>query len=98
MTRTILAVLALSLSVINVSAGVAKPSVQQAQGQPAAGEAPELLEARQLSQRVVALVADKKYDEAMPLARRALEVREKTLGREHASVGDALEVSAALDC
>ena len=96
MTRTSLAVLALSLSVINVPGGAAKTLVQQAQGQPAAGEAPELLEARQLSQQVVALVSEKKYDEALPLARRALEIREKTLGREHASVGDALENLAYL--
>src|SRR6185503_10862708 len=55
-----------------------------------AAEAPELQEARQLSQRVVALAADKKYDEALPLAKRVLELREKRLGKEHPSVGDAL--------
>jgi len=49
-----------------------------------------------LSQRVVALAAEKKYDEAIPLARRAVEIREKRLGHNHPLVGDALENLAYL--
>ena len=89
---TILAVIIVSLSVLNPSGGFA----QQAQNRPEPPEAPELAEARQLSQRVVALAAEKKYDEAIPLARRAVEIREKRLGRDHPLVGDALENLAYL--
>ena len=96
MTRTILALIIVSLSILNASAGLAQRSIQQAQSQSEAAEAPELVEARQLSQRVVVLAAEKKYDEALPLAKRALELREKKLGKEHPSVGDALENLAYL--
>ncbi|HLL74454.1 MAG TPA: tetratricopeptide repeat protein [Pyrinomonadaceae bacterium] len=40
-------------------------------------------EARRLSAQVVRLYAEGKYDEALPLARRALKIREKALGRDH---------------
>ena len=72
MTRTILAVIIFSLSVLSPSAGLAIGSTQQAQSQPEAAETPELLEARRLSRQVVALAAEKKYDEAIPLAKRVL--------------------------
>lgn len=50
----------------------------------------ELEEASQLSQRVVNLYKEGKYDEALPLAKRALEIREKALGPEHDGVVSAL--------
>ena len=55
-----------------------------------------LNEARQLSQRVVQLHGSKKFDEALPLARRALELRQSVLGDNHALVADALANLAGL--
>src|ERR1044071_4651508 len=50
---------------------------------------PELAEASRLSQQVVTLYNQGKYDEAVPLAKRALEIRQKLLGSETKLVGDA---------
>ena len=55
-----------------------------------AQDSPELVEAIQLSQRVVKLYKEKKYDEAIPPAKRALELREKSLAPEHPLVVSAL--------
>jgi TonB family protein len=49
-----------------------------------------LAEASQLSRAVVKLFNEKKYNEALPLAKRALELRESTLGPEHELVQGAL--------
>ncbi|HKS26269.1 MAG TPA: tetratricopeptide repeat protein [Pyrinomonadaceae bacterium] len=46
-------------------------------------EPPELKEAGELSAQVVRLYGEKKYDEALPLAKRALKLREEKLGPEH---------------
>ncbi|HJQ67472.1 MAG TPA: TonB family protein [Blastocatellia bacterium] len=59
-------------------------------------DSPELAEASQLSQKVVKLYNERKYDEALPLAKRALELREKALGPEHAQVVVALNNLALL--
>ena len=48
-----------------------------------AQDSPELVEATQLSRQVVKLYNEKKYYEALPLAKRALELRQKALAREH---------------
>lgn len=53
-------------------------------------QSPELAEASRLSADVVKLFAEKKYDEATPLAQHALKLREKALGRDHDLVGEAL--------
>lgn len=50
----------------------------------------DLKEASQLSQQVVKLYNEGKYEEALPLARRAVEIREKLLGKEDLLVADAL--------
>jgi len=42
-------------------------------------ESPELKEASQLAESVEKLITEKNYDEAFPLARRALQIREKLL-------------------
>lgn len=44
-------------------------------------ESPELKEAQELSDSVVKLYNQQKYDEALPLAKRALQIREKLLPR-----------------
>jgi TonB family protein len=71
----------------------------QAQTPPAAAappQSPELAEATRLSAEVVRLYNQQQYDEALPPARRALELREGALGKEHPLVGDALRNLAAV--
>lgn len=55
--------------------------------QPAAArrqpQANDLAEAERLSEEVVKLYKEARYDEALPLAKRALKIREKALGRDH---------------
>ena len=62
----------------------------QAAATPAAGQADALKEADSLSHQVVQLYQAGKFDEALPLAERALKLREEAGGREHPSVADAL--------
>jgi len=51
---------------------------------------PELEEAARLSGEVLTLIDAHRFDEAMPLATRALELREKALGPNHELVASAL--------
>jgi tetratricopeptide (TPR) repeat protein len=44
-------------------------------------DAPQLIESRELTARVVKLYGEHKYDEALPLAKRALELGEAALGK-----------------
>jgi len=53
-------------------------------------QSPELVEAGQLSEQVITLYKEGKYDTALPLAERALALREKVLGPDHLSTADAL--------
>src|SRR5438876_6866194 len=46
-------------------------------------QSPELAESRELNSKVIKLYGEAKYDEALPLAKRALELREKALGPAH---------------
>lgn len=61
--------------------------------QPAAARqsarADELAEAQSLTARVIKLHAEGKHDEALPLAKRALKIRERALGRDHPLVAAA---------
>jgi TonB family protein len=50
----------------------------------------DLAESNRLSQQALALYDIKKYDEALPLAKRVVEIREKALGPEHELVAAAL--------
>ena len=73
------------------SAGQGKAAGQPV-GATSQGEASsELAEAARLNSQVVKLFGEGKYDEALPLARRVLEIREKSLG------GDQLPVAYALN-
>lgn len=56
----------------------------------------ELQEASRLSTQVVELYNKDRYDEAMPLAKRALEIRERALGASDQLTGDALQNLASL--
>lgn len=53
-------------------------------------------DARRLNQQVVSLYQAGRYDEALPLAHRVLEIREKILGSDHPDVAAALNNLAAL--
>jgi len=55
-----------------------------------AQESPELQEASTLSENVVKLFNQRKYDEALPLAKRSLEIREKLLPRADPRVSSSL--------
>lgn len=60
-----------------------------AQGSPAA-PAPAVEEASQLNQQAVRLYQEGKYAEAIPLAKKALKLREQALGENHELVGITL--------
>jgi TonB family protein len=77
MMKSILALIILSLATLNVSA---------AQG---AGKG-EAAEADRLNAEVLKLYREAKYDEALPIAKRVLELREKALGGEDLKVAYAL--------
>lgn len=57
---------------------------------------PELSEATRLTQEVLKLYNENKYIEALPLAKRCLELREKALGRNHELVATALNNLAGI--
>jgi TonB family protein len=52
-------------------------------GQSTQKQSPELVQSTQLNSEVLKLYNEGKYDEALPLAKRALELREKALGATH---------------
>ncbi len=82
-------VAALTLVCLNAHFIAAAPISKQSGGQTQTNS-PELAEASRLSQQVVTLHNQGMYDEALPLAKRVLEIREKFLGSEHQLVGVAL--------
>lgn len=55
-----------------------------------AQESPELKEAADLTDSVIKLFKEQKYAEALPLAKRALEIREKLLPRNDPRIGSSL--------
>lgn len=57
---------------------------------PSVQESPELQEASTLSESIVKLFNQGKYDEALPLAKRALEIREKLLPRTDPRISSSL--------
>jgi TonB family protein len=50
---------------------------------PPSSQTPELVESQELTAKVLKLYGEWRYDEALPLAKRALELRETALGRNH---------------
>src|SRR5690242_2576104 len=68
----------------------------QTQTQAVTPQSPELVEASRLAAEVVQLYNKKQYDEALPLSRRVLEIRQQALGPEHPQVGDAAQNLAAV--
>ena len=59
-------------------------------------ERSELARAGELSKKVEALYAQGNYQEALPLAREALEIREKVLGPDHSEVATSLHWAGRL--
>ena len=86
--RRVLAGMVLLVGLTGVPAGPvwAQPGTRKA----------ALEEATRLNDAVVKLLAGGKYDEAMPLAQRALELREKALGHDHPDVATSLNNLALL--
>ncbi|MDJ0674408.1 MAG: CHAT domain-containing protein [Calothrix sp. MO_167.B42] len=67
------------------------------QNTPAANtQSNELAEAQRLNKRVIELYEQGQYGEAVPLAKRALDIRIKVLGKEHADVAESLNHLANL--
>lgn len=89
-------VLPLSLLTCLIATGAAARTFAQSASappaavQPQAAQSPELEEAARLSREVVRLHDTGKYADAVPLAERALAIREKSLGRSAVPVADAL--------
>jgi tetratricopeptide (TPR) repeat protein len=63
---------------------------------PTLAQTPELAEAARLSSQVVQFYQAGRYQDALPLAKQALALREKALGAEHPVVGEALQNLASL--
>ncbi len=98
MREKILACAVSLLCVCGVSAQVGGGPAQSAA--PPVAQSPEsatdLAEATRLSQSVVKLFSERRFDEALPLAERALALREKWLKPDEVKVADALFNLAAL--
>lgn len=67
-----------------------KIAASQAIPQETIADTPDIIEARRLSTEVVKLYGAKKFDEALPLAERAVRLRETALNPEHHLVATAL--------
>jgi TonB family protein len=65
------------------------PTAVQNEAPKPAQETPELIEAHKLSAEAVKLYNRRKFDEALPLAKRVVELREKVLGKDDKLIGDA---------
>ena len=87
---------ALTLLCINAIPNLGGTAWQQSEAKQETAVSPELAEASRLSEQVVSLHNQGKFNEALPLAKRALEIRQKQLGSEHQLVGQALKNIATL--
>jgi tetratricopeptide (TPR) repeat protein len=87
--RPFLSWLALLLVAIALTAAVARPMLAQ-------DREAQLAEALRLNQQVIQLYQAGRYSEAIPLAERALAIREKALGPEHPDVAASLNNLAVL--
>src|SRR6266852_4174982 len=80
-------------------------AIDTAHAQTAQGtDSQQLIESRELTSRVVSLYRERKYDEALPLAKRALELGESALGHKDArliapliNLGDLYEATMDFD-
>ena len=81
-----------SASCLSAMAATVAPSARLSQS----GQADDLAEAERLNDEVVRLCDAGKYDEAIPIAERALAIRQKVLGPSHPDVADSLNNLAFL--
>lgn len=88
-TFTLLVLSSAGFSGAQLSAAQGALKGPASQAAPAKPHSTELEEAVDLSNRVLKLYAERKYKEALPLAKRALEIREKALGADHQLVRNA---------
>lgn len=67
---------------------------QSAQNSSPKAQTPALTEAANLNAQAIKLFREGKYNEALPLAKRAVELREKELGEDH-DPGETLRAGSA---
>jgi TonB family protein len=89
MKRTLSA--ALSMMLIVLMAQAQTPATQTTPP-----KTPEIAEASRLAAQVVEFYNQGRYDDALPPAKRSLELREQALGPEHPLVGEALQNLASV--
>jgi tetratricopeptide (TPR) repeat protein len=78
--KILISIILISVGLMGISAQTTKPDAQLS---------PALQEAAKLSGELVSLFRQKKFDEALPLAQKVVEIREKESGKTHLSVGQA---------
>lgn len=78
--KILISIILISVGLMQISAQTAKPDAQLS---------PALQEAAKLSGELVSLFRQKKFDEALPLAQKVVEIRERESGKTHLSVGQA---------
>jgi TonB family protein len=88
--KKLLFVLTFSLALPCAGVGQTTSNPAQAATEKPAATSPELSEAFRLNGEAVRLHGQKKYDEALPLAKRSLELRGKALGPDHELVATSL--------
>ena len=84
------------IAVMGLLGGVPAPVVGQANPPLKTGQSAELEEAKRLHQQAEELYNQGQYAAAIPLAERALAIREKLLGQEHPDVAESLNNLAVL--
>ena len=72
------------------------PTFSQQKSTSTPAQSADLVEAEELNAQVIALYNARKYDKALPLAKRVLMLREKAVGPDHVLVVDALANVAEL--
>jgi CHAT domain-containing protein/tetratricopeptide (TPR) repeat protein len=76
--------------------GIVPSAIGQTPVAAPAGEKSDLIEAKRLNQQVLKLYQQGKYAEAVPLAQRALAIREKALSKDHPDTATSLNNLALL--
>ena len=94
--RRILPLAVTLIGVMGLLAGIPAPVVGQLNPPQSAPQSAELEEAKRLSEQAVQLYQQGQYAAAIPLAERALAIREKVLGEEHPHVAQSLNNLAGL--
>ncbi len=84
------------LGVVGLLVTTPVPVIAQQSPPVSTSESAELAEAKKLNQQIIQLYGQGKYAAAIPLAERALAIRKKILGNEHADVAGSLNNLAGL--